>query len=241
MPTTPPPAEQILTPEVYLNHFSPAEAHEEEIRRDITMVLVGVVLWDVFTYIPSDIRIIRKSPFRSTILSFIISRLMIVVYMINVMLRRTLPVDYYLDTLWHITVAAVLLLIISSSYLFLRRVLAIYSTEKWVRRCFIASWVIHSITSAIVVPLGGDPSLFPGTGYFKSAKLKPWVATCDWGMLAFDTAVVVGISVKLGRSFSDSEYRHNDGNKVSWYGVLTGRHLPRFSRAIVRGGQLYYL
>lgn len=31
-----------LTPNAYLNHLSPAEAHEYEIRRNITLLILGV-------------------------------------------------------------------------------------------------------------------------------------------------------------------------------------------------------
>lgn len=76
-----------------------------------------------------------------------------------------------------------------------------------------------------------------------SGDLQPWVALSDWGVFVFDTAVIVAVSLKLGRSFSaGGEYSNNNsGNRVPWYNVLTGSHLPRFTRAILRGGQLYYL
>ncbi|KAF7760036.1 hypothetical protein Agabi119p4_11731 [Agaricus bisporus var. burnettii] len=172
MPTTPPPAEQNLTPEVYLNHFSPAEAHEEEIRRDITMVLVGVVLWDVFTYIPSDIRIIRKSPFRSTILSFIIS--------------RSVPVVQKLVYLSLLTFECTRTDVHKSNHSpssgLLPRYIVAYNRSSG----FIADNILvlpfPSTSSGDIQHRKMGPTMFYrllGTGYFKSAKLKPWVATCD--------------------------------------------------------------
>lgn len=127
----------------------------------------------------------------------------------------------------------------SSSFLFLQRVVALYSEEKWVQRCFCILWVLLSLSEIVIVlPLGGNTTQVPGTSFFKDDNIQAWVSLNIWFVLFFDTAVLLAVSYKMARSFSTMS---RESGRVSWFNFLSGKTLPRLSRLIFRGGQQYYL
>lgn len=125
---------------------------------------------------------------------------------------------------------------IASSYLFLRRVQAIYIEEKWVQRTFFVLWIILS-GSEILIPVTTSPIYIPGTKVMLAAGIPPYTSLSLWMLLFYDTSVFIAISYKIlsGHSTLPTDER------VPWYALASGRTLPRLSRAIIRGGQQYYL
>lgn len=122
---------------------------------------------------------------------------------------------------------------ITSSYLFLRRVQAIYTEEKKIQWFFFILWVLLS-GSDVLILIGMDPTSIPGTHYYLDAGIPSYVAVSFFTMLLFDTSVFVAVSYKIMSAY-------NVNSQVPWYALISGRTLPRLSRAIFRGGQQYYL
>lgn len=131
-----------------------------------------------------------------------------------------------------------MLSVITSSYLFLQRIQAIYAGDKWIRRIFFVLWVVLS-ASHIVIPIGIDPSFIPGTRYYLDAGVPAYVALSNFSLLFFDTLVLIAISYKIASEHSAAPT--NKRVRVPWRALVSGSKLPRFSRAVFRGGQQYYL
>lgn len=125
---------------------------------------------------------------------------------------------------------------ITSSYLFLQRVRAVYADVKWVRWIFSVFWVIL-LASDILIPIGIHPTSIPGTQYYLDAGVPPYVALSIFTIVFFDTSVLVAISYKIMSTYTMIPM----DEQVPWYTFLSGGKLPRLSRAIFRGGQQYYL
>jgi hypothetical protein len=127
---------------------------------------------------------------------------------------------------------------VSSSYLFLQRAQAIYSGQKWLQRVFFISWLIV-LGAGCLVPAGLHPSYIPGTYYYKDSGLATYIAAAPWAVFLFDTTVFIAISYKIAKEHSittDAEER-----QTGWIRLLSGRKLPQISKAVLRGGQQYYL
>lgn len=137
-----------------------------------------------------------------------------------------------------VTTAGVMAMVsmVASSYLFLRRVQAIYIEEKLVRWTFFVLWVILSGTE-ILIPLKTKPIYIPGTKFFDIAGIPPYTSLSLFMLLFFDTSVVVAISYKI----LSTHHSVPTDEQIPWYSIAAGRTLPRLSRAIFRGGQQYYL
>lgn len=122
----------------------------------------------------------------------------------------------------------------SSSFLFLRRVQAVYSHNCWVKRIFFALWVVDGGLE-VTVPLGVRAVHIPGTTYCIDSQPEHYVIAGGLAPVVFDTLVFLAISYKIGTS------RNTNDARVSWSTLISGKALPRLSRAILQGGQQYYL
>jgi hypothetical protein len=104
-----------------------------------------------------------------------------------------------------------------------------------------------------------SPSNIPGTNRFQDADAKPTFMISMYAVVVFDTCVFLAISYKLAqmsvvqRRAVDSARGREDGSGDAtqaatttsswawWSRVISGRALPRLSRAILQDGQQYYL
>jgi hypothetical protein len=127
-----------------------------------------------------------------------------------------------------------LLSMMSSSFLFLQRVLAIYNGNKRIRIAFCIFWFLVSC-SDIVMPFGAHEETTLGIS--ENQGYQPWVSLSTWCLFLFDSAVIVAVSYRILSSYSIS----TGEREASLYNLLTGRTLPSFSRAIFQGGLQYYL
>lgn len=126
-----------------------------------------------------------------------------------------------------------MLSMVTSSFLFLQRVQAVYADSKWVRRIFFVWWLIFSATN-VLIPVGINPTYIPGTLYYLDAGIPPYVSLTVFCLLVYDTSVFIAISYKLQQT--SPTY-----GRVPWRSAMSGNVLPRLSRAVFRGGQQYYL
>lgn len=125
---------------------------------------------------------------------------------------------------------------ITSSYLFLRRVEAVYADTRWVRWFFFVLWAAISALD-LVIPLTFNRKATSGMHYYRGAGIPPHDALCIFTLLFFDTAILLATSYKIA-----SVQRSQPMTKwVPWYAFISGRTLPRLSRTVLRGGQQYYL
>lgn len=133
----------------------------------------------------------------------------------------------------HIAGCLCLLAVACYSYFFLRRVHAIYADNRRVQWCFSMLWFI-SAASQLAIPLGVIPGYIPGTHHVDSVD-SPVVATSVVAAVFYDSSVFLAISYKIASMQSLMDER------ITWRTLASGKALPRISRAILQGGQQYYL
>ncbi|KAI6041294.1 hypothetical protein EDC04DRAFT_2893271 [Pisolithus marmoratus] len=206
----------IINPNVYLNYLDPDEASDYELNRNIVLVALGALIWDILSSVPDD--------YRPTALAMVI---------LNI-LQKTGPVS-------NCTLNAMMLAgfqVISSaaaSFLFLKRVHAVYYGGTIIRYVFSFLWVIGVGTSCAV---------FSTTlrDFREIANTKHCVRYQGWTGLSisfadpvlFDTVAYFAIVHKILST-------HRKGQKKDWRTFCCGNGLPHFSRAVFQGGQQYYL
>ncbi|KAJ3573720.1 hypothetical protein NP233_g2246 [Leucocoprinus birnbaumii] len=124
-----------------------------------------------------------------------------------------------------------------TSYLFLRRLQAVYFDKPVVRWLFNFLW-LASVAVSVLNPLGLAPAHIPGTSYCTVHQIhgRDWTAASRFVPAAFDSLVFLAISCKM---VMDHVWRDAEGVR-SWHAFFTG-NLPPLSRALLRGGQQYYL
>lgn len=81
-------------PDTYLNHFPPALVTQFEAARDLAVVVLGAMIWDILLYIPDDIKILRRSSFCLVTVCFVTSRLFALTFILVVVIEFTHPVDH---------------------------------------------------------------------------------------------------------------------------------------------------
>ncbi|KAF5360788.1 hypothetical protein D9756_004984 [Leucocoprinus leucothites] len=223
----------VLNPDTYLNHLTPSEGRQFELGRNIILVALGMTIWDILVYVPEDWRILRRNPLRCIVLSFIFSRLFALSYVLLSVLERTMPFQAPRTPSMTKSFFGVFSYC-CSTFLFLRRLHAVYSDQRWVRWIFSLLWIAY-VAVEFSVPFGVGTIHIPGTRYYRSTVTKRNVGANGILLLIYDTSVFLAITIKVVTSHSSTDER------VKWSTIVSGKALPRLSRAIIQGGQQYYL
>jgi hypothetical protein len=111
---------------------------------------------------------------------------------------------------------------------------AVYPNNNWVKRFFSVLWFINGGIEVTVV-LGVRAFHARDTLHCLDAQPDPYVIAGGLAPVVFDTLVFLAISYKMVATHSTLDA------KVSWRTLISGKALPRLSRAILQGGQQYYL
>ncbi|XP_006456212.1 hypothetical protein AGABI2DRAFT_146114 [Agaricus bisporus var. bisporus H97] len=196
----------VLNPDTYLNHWTPENAFQIEVARNLYLAVLGDTA--NATKYPCGERF-RTDSDRFFALCYVF---------LSAFAKR----------------CCCMLSIWSSSFLFLRRVKAVYPDNNWIKRFFSVLWFINGGTEITVV-LGVGASHAPGTLHCIDIQPAHYVIAGGLAPVVFDTLVFLAISYKIGTAYSTMDVR------VSWGTLISGRALPRLSRAILQGGQQYYL
>jgi hypothetical protein len=122
----------------------------------------------------------------------------------------------------------------STAFLFLQRLRAVYADNRWVQAAFCFLWVVTSGVMTVVV-YGQQSSYIPGTAYCVYSNVEQYMSAAVFVASFYDVAVFVVISYKIASSYSNLDAG------ISWDTLISGRALPRLSRSILQGGQQYYL
>ncbi|KAJ3561068.1 hypothetical protein NP233_g10424 [Leucocoprinus birnbaumii] len=163
----------LLNPDTYLNHLSPSDGRQFEIGRNFTLVTLGMTICDILIYLPEDWRILRQNPFQCVVLCFVFSRLLALGYVLIGVLERTMPFENpYLPSMASSFFG--LFALYCSTFLFLRRLHAVFSDSRKVRWSFSAFWIIFAALG-FMGPFGFRPTFIPGTHYYRGSDIKPYM------------------------------------------------------------------
>lgn len=122
-----------------------------------------------------------------------------------------------------------------SSFLFLQRVRAVYADNPKVQLCFSAFWIVY-LLSEVTIFIGIKSTYISSTHYFANGGVHPMTALTVIAAVLYDTSVFIAISYKIASTYSGTA----DG-RIGCGAFIYGKALPRLSRAVLHGGQQYYL
>ncbi|KAF5349955.1 hypothetical protein D9756_009247 [Leucocoprinus leucothites] len=222
----------LLNPDTYLNHLPPDVATQLEITRNIYMTILGASIWDVLIYVPNDVKIVT-SGFGLVTLCFIFSRVFAITYALLFVLVQTHPITNCMAM--NIAMGLTCLLAMGcTSFLFLRRLHAVYSQQRIIRWLFSFLWFgITGMTVCVII--GTDADHIDGTGYCIMYQIHSYTAVGEFLPAVFDTLVFFTISYKL-----ISDQALPGIKRTNWTSFFTA-DLPLVSRALLKGGQQYYM
>lgn len=121
-----------------------------------------------------------------------------------------------------------------ASFLFLRRLHAVYTHNRIIRWIFTFLW-IGMTACGIPTLVGFHMEHIPGTGYCTPSKIEEYVSIIDFFPAAFDTLVFFAISYRLFIIHGTA------GGRVGWRDFVMGKSLSGLLRVLLHGGQQYYL
>ncbi len=125
----------------------------------------------------------------------------------------------------------------TTSFLFLKRAQAIFSEHPSAHWYWIVFY-IAAMCTGIAQIFGITAEHIPGTGYCTMYKVKLYstITYCIPGV--FDTGVFIAISYKIAYQAHQSDF---DPDKNWASRLFTSKTLPILSKAILQGGQQFYL
>lgn len=129
--------------------------------------------------------------------------------------------------------ASCLLAMSVTSFLFLRRVQAVYTGNRIVYWISALLWFSASILDVTLFP-GTHFIHIPGTQYCIVYAVAGYVSASSFMLAVFDSLVFFAISYKIA-------FQSMTLTGSSWSTFFSGKTLPALSRAILHGGQRYYL
>ncbi|KDR74015.1 hypothetical protein GALMADRAFT_157818 [Galerina marginata CBS 339.88] len=232
MPTSTPITHPILNPNIYLNYLPPRTAKQFEVARDLYLATLGALLWDMLVSLPEDLMLF-KSGFRLTLLAYLLSRFSALGYVLLSVIAKTHTVSHCTALELGVTICWVMATA-ASSFLFFQRVKAVYSGQKIVHYVFFAL-LLTNIGMSTLVPIGSHVGPLANTGYCVNTGLKHYTAGSAFSRLVFDSFVFLAISFRV------ATMRGVSGESLSWKTLLSRNASSRLVRAILRGGQQYYL
>ncbi|KAF9233842.1 hypothetical protein BU15DRAFT_79700 [Melanogaster broomeanus] len=227
-------SEEILNPNVYLNYLQPTIASEYEVTRNVNLATLGALIWDILSTLPEDWRIARTSKPTPVLFAYFPARISALVVVLLSVFEKTGPITQCgvlalnLCVFWVVTSAA-------SSYLFLKRVHAVFIHDRIVCHFFTFLWLAAFGGSLVVLPGPlHDYYEIANTKHCINHNIEDYVSIAFIGPVIFDALVFLAITYKI-LTF------HNPSKPRSWKEFCYGEALPRLSRAVLQGGQQYYM
>lgn len=117
----------------------------------------------------------------------------------------------------------------TTSFLFLRRVQAVYLGNRFIYWLFWFLWLGSSVLIVLLIP-GTHSHHIPGTRHCIVYEVERYVATSSFMPAVFDTLVFFAISYKIAFQLD-----------TGWRALVSWNAFPTLSRVVLQGGQKYYL
>ncbi|KIM82763.1 hypothetical protein PILCRDRAFT_70458 [Piloderma croceum F 1598] len=207
------------TPLVFL---PPILAEELEVSSYVAFV------WDWIMSMPEEYEILRKSTFRTLDVTYVLSQLVA-----SNMLGIVAPVRNC-QTLLYILGSCAGFCLSFTSLLFLYRVRAVYSQSKIVRGFFNLLWVVMA-RSSVLVPLSLEGEHLGPTNRCIQTGIHTFGYATTIINTSYDTLVFIAISCQI-----IAYTTYGDDWRARARSFYTAGGLPKISKALLQGGQLYY-
>ncbi|KZP15529.1 hypothetical protein FIBSPDRAFT_958701 [Athelia psychrophila] len=216
---------------------SPLEIYDNPERQEIpvsnyvAVSALTAVTWDWVLSVEEECRIVRRCGLSIPVVVYYLARISaMVLCVLSVAIHSILPESDSCRAIISTMTAMSIVAAATKSFLFLRRVRAVYAKSIHVTLCFFVGWLAVVGTRA-AIPFA--TSRLEPTEQCHRSGLPSWAPASLWVNLAYDTAVFVAISARLA-SYATYPQKHRIMSFI-W-----GEGLPRTMRSFLRHGLLFY-
>ncbi|KAJ3505279.1 hypothetical protein NLJ89_g7503 [Agrocybe chaxingu] len=225
------------------NPHTPMAFLNPELAYQLTIAIyVHVLIWDLMNNFHQDLSLAKGHPLRFPTVSYFLSRLACLGFVLFVVVAQTAPLDvsclqFGKAASWFYAPA-----VSTTSLLFLIRLRAIFDGHPLIRIVFSGLWLV--VLAACLTPgLGLINDNIGTTKYCVQTTVEPYVGAATIVPLINDTLVFLAISWKLMGIAYDTAYplRSASGLRFRVRAFFRGDYLPAFSRGLLQDGQVYYL
>ncbi|KAJ7258052.1 hypothetical protein B0H12DRAFT_1015043 [Mycena haematopus] len=216
--------------------FIPGEiAHQLQVEIYMLVGTLGAYIWDILSNLHNDYLLLTTQKVGIATVTYFFSRFWSLLYLLNSTLLETYPLKNCAlgQELANICYA---IAVPANCLLFFLRARAIFNRNRYLVIFLFVVW-LSVVGTAAAMPSGVFGGNIGPTPYCLTTSAKgPYVGGIGITPVIHDTIVFLAISWRL---FENSHAKHGfTGNiKAFW----TGEYLPRFSRAVLKDGQMYYL
>ncbi|KAG2097392.1 hypothetical protein BD769DRAFT_1700952 [Suillus cothurnatus] len=221
-------------PNTTLAYLPPTLATQFEVSRYIYAATLGAYIWDIVINLGNDYKLLFHYKMNFSTVIYYLSRLSTLNYILTSLIFQVANVP----DCQALQIALGICLVVSQSttaMLFLLRVLAVWQGNKIISGVFISLWAAVSISS-ITVPLGTKGAHIGPTQQCINTQVAGYIDSVMITGLINDSAIVAAISYRIMRNcVIEGSF------EVRVRTFLGHGSIPQLSRALLRGGQHYYL
>ncbi|KAJ6620414.1 hypothetical protein B0H10DRAFT_1791708 [Mycena sp. CBHHK59/15] len=223
----------ILTPDTPLAFLDRTTGLQFEASCYLYIATLSAYIWELLTSVPEEVKIVRNSRFGLPIFAYFLSRVGTLVFIVTSTIFQVAPVGncQYLQVAlgWCFAVA-----VPATASLFFFRIAAVFHANKPVVIFFMLAW-LATLGSSIIVPFSLEGKHIAATARCINASVKPFAAAGTVANACTDTLVFLALSWRL--TYNTPAHGLVGRSKS----MVSGSGLPKFSRALLQNGQLYYL
>ncbi|PPQ64130.1 hypothetical protein CVT24_008741 [Panaeolus cyanescens] len=217
---------------VYLNFLSPGAVDRIEDVRNISLVTIGALAWDMLLYLKGE-WLLMKHGLSFEVFSYFICRVSTFVYVLLQAISRTEEVGSCSKMALAIAICE-MVSTSSSGILFFLRIWSMYADDASIRYTFLV-FLLFVVGASSVVPIGKHAVPLPGTRYCLEMHLDSYVGATTLLYLLFELSVYLSIAYKTATLPALS------GEAMSLKSMASPNRWRRLRKAFFDQGQQHYL
>ncbi|KAF8154825.1 hypothetical protein B0H34DRAFT_538909 [Crassisporium funariophilum] len=217
-----------------LAFFPPELAFQVSVANNVLVGSLAVMIWDMLNNIGADYKLLTRYRITISMIVYFISRFASLAYLLATTILTSAPVGHCAE-IWKGVPWIYPIAVPATSLLFFLRVRAMYGGNKYIVAFFSFMWL--AVVGGCLTSTQGVSLIAIGpTDYCINGSLAPYVVASGIIPLVNDTFIFVAITWRLlQNSYAEATLKNGVKN------ILSGKHLPAFSRALLHDGQAYYL
>ncbi|KAF8198454.1 hypothetical protein BJ912DRAFT_951433 [Pholiota molesta] len=202
----------------------------------VTVGILGAIIWDIFSNLGEDYELIQRSPIGLPIIVYFLSRTTTLSCFVLIVIFST-GINVDCATLLRATHWTFAFGLSLTTLLLVLRARAVYQNQKQVANFLSAIWLGVVAAALVETALGSLGIRDASSGRCVNVHtITPFIIATTIVPMANDIAIFCAITWKLVQN-SHEELTMRSGLMAAVF----GRHLPSFSRTLLRDGQAYFL
>ncbi|KAJ6465767.1 hypothetical protein C8R45DRAFT_1173402 [Mycena sanguinolenta] len=223
-----------LTPMAFI---PPEIAHQLQIEIYILVGTLAAYIWDILSNLQNDYLLLTTQKVGIATVTYFFSRFWSLLYLLSSTLLENVSAYPLKNCAFGQDLANIsyAIAVPANCFLFFLRARAIFNRDRYLVLFLFVVW-LSVLGTAAAIPSGVFASNIGPTPYCLTTSAKSYAGGLGITPVIHDTIVFLAISWRLFEN-SHVEQDFTENLRVFW----TGEHLPRFSKAVLKDGQMYYL